>query len=324
MSAFVLSLFPGIGMLDSAFEQEGFCVVRGPDVLWGGDIRRFQPPAGKFDGVIGGPPCQMFSSLARLVEANGHKPRFGNLIPEFERCIMEAQPAWFLMENVRQAPEPAIASYGVKSFLLDNSWLPDSEFYGHEQRRLRRFCFGMRGVVEPPSLLRWIDLAVFTLPDASPTLTQWTPDNSKGAKCRKTAVNSGHSDPNCSLTFARRVRKRPVVSNVGGFTDGSKKPKHSHEPVTGGHDRPPSVRSNAVTGSDSGQSGMKPMRRYKLSEALRLQGLPADFLSDAPFTADGKLKAVANGVPIPVGRAVARAVRECLAMIEAEAQRGDS
>jgi DNA (cytosine-5)-methyltransferase 1 len=34
----VLSLFPGIGMLDSAFEQEGFCVVRGPDVLWGGDI----------------------------------------------------------------------------------------------------------------------------------------------------------------------------------------------------------------------------------------------------------------------------------------------
>src|SRR2546430_12673163 len=37
------------------------CVVRGPDLLWGGDIRRFHPPAGKFDGVIGGPPCQLFS-----------------------------------------------------------------------------------------------------------------------------------------------------------------------------------------------------------------------------------------------------------------------
>jgi hypothetical protein len=31
----VLSLFPGIGLLDMAFEEEGFCVVRGPDLLWG-------------------------------------------------------------------------------------------------------------------------------------------------------------------------------------------------------------------------------------------------------------------------------------------------
>lgn len=81
----VLSLFPGIGLLDRAFEAEGFTVVRGPDVIWGGDIREFHPPAGKFDGIIGGPPCQMFSSLARLIRANGHEPKFGNLIPEFER-----------------------------------------------------------------------------------------------------------------------------------------------------------------------------------------------------------------------------------------------
>lgn len=59
----VLSLFPGIGLIDRAFEEQGFVVVRGPDVLWGGDIRNFHPPAGKFDGVIGGPPCQTFSSL---------------------------------------------------------------------------------------------------------------------------------------------------------------------------------------------------------------------------------------------------------------------
>lgn len=50
--------------------------------------------------------------------------------------------------------------------------------------------------------------------------------------------------------------------------------------------------------------------RYKLPDACRLQGLPEDFLDDAPFTAEWKLKAVANGVPIPMGRAIAKAVRE--------------
>src|SRR2546430_5458831 len=95
----VLSLFPGIGLLDQAFEQEGFCIVRGPDLLWGGNIKRFHPPAGRFDGIIGGPPCQAFSRLRYVVEHNGGKIA-ENLIPEFERCIAEAQPAWFLMENV--------------------------------------------------------------------------------------------------------------------------------------------------------------------------------------------------------------------------------
>jgi len=34
----VLSLFPGIGLLDSAFEEQGFTVVRGPDLLWSDDL----------------------------------------------------------------------------------------------------------------------------------------------------------------------------------------------------------------------------------------------------------------------------------------------
>ena len=111
----VLSLFPGIGLLDMAFEQEGFTIVRGPDVLWGGDIRRFHPPAGVFDGVIGGPPCQTFSRLAIMTRFNGHEPKFGNLIPEFERCVQEAQPRWFLMENVRDAPLPLVSGYARTS-----------------------------------------------------------------------------------------------------------------------------------------------------------------------------------------------------------------
>ena len=46
MTRLILSLFPGVGLLDSAFEAEGLCVVRGPDLLWGGDVPQV-PPAGR-------------------------------------------------------------------------------------------------------------------------------------------------------------------------------------------------------------------------------------------------------------------------------------
>jgi hypothetical protein len=34
MNGLVLSLFPGIDLLGHGFELEGFCVVRGPDVIY--------------------------------------------------------------------------------------------------------------------------------------------------------------------------------------------------------------------------------------------------------------------------------------------------
>ena len=135
----VLSLFPGIDLLGRAFEESGFCVVRGPDVIFGGDIRGWHVPAGRFDGVIGGPPCQCFSSLRHIVRQNGHHLKFGNLIPEFERIITEARPAWWLMEEVPEAPLPVVPGYAGWSCKLDNRQL------GEAQRRIRRWTFGVPG-----------------------------------------------------------------------------------------------------------------------------------------------------------------------------------
>jgi DNA (cytosine-5)-methyltransferase 1 len=137
MGGLVLSLFPGIGLLDIAFEEEGFCVVRGPDLLWGGDIKRFHPPAGKFDGVIGGPPCPTWSTLGNLVRHNGHDPA-PDLIPEFARTVTEAAPAWFVMEQVRLAPLPFVAGYRSHDQLVRDFWC------GGETQRTRRITFGSR------------------------------------------------------------------------------------------------------------------------------------------------------------------------------------
>ncbi len=46
-----------------------------------------------------------------------------------------------------------------------------------------------------------------------------------------------------------------------------------------------------------------------LRESLRLQGLPADFLDESPFTLAGKHSVIGNAVSLPMARALAKAVR---------------
>jgi DNA (cytosine-5)-methyltransferase 1 len=245
MSGLVLSLFPGIGLLDMAFEEAGFCVVRGPDLLWGGDVRRFNPPAGRFDGVIGGPPCQFASRLRHIVEANGYRVA-ENLIPEYERIVAEAAPTWFLMENVPAAPEPQVSGYLTRSAMVSDHWC------GGETSRLRRFSFGTR------------DGRAFHVE----TLALHRPDPEHAALAR----GGG----------------RAVPVAVGG----SGKVKRSAKSALRNY-------------------GYK--TTTQLTDHLRLQGLPPDFLAEAPFTVAGKIKVVGNGVPLPLGRAVAAAVVRALA-----------
>lgn len=317
----VLSLFPGIGLLDMAFEEEGFCTVRGPDVIWGGDIRRFVPENGAFDGVIGGPPCQCFSALANLVRANGHEPKFGNLIPEFERCVSQAAPEWFLMENVPQAPAADVPGYGIHTFVIDHCALDGGDGFGLEQERKRRFSFGLKRRA-PMDLRRWIQPAALLLSARAPTTTSTEGGRRYTIKLDENGTPHPMARTRTSAVLSDR-RETPVA--LGG--SGKLKPSRTG-PVTGAHagegrGRTRTVTGNVggisgggrvptVTGSDGAATGMRPMTRYKLADALRLQGLPEDFLSDAPFTAEGKLKAVANGVPLPLGRAIAKAIRECL------------
>jgi DNA (cytosine-5)-methyltransferase 1 len=127
----ILSIFPGIGLLDRAFEEQGFCVVRGPDLLWGGDIRQFHPPPNVFWGVMGGPPCQDFSRLRRDAPTG-----YGlEMLAEFLRVVTEAQPEWWLMENVDRVPTVSelghTAGYVTQRFDINQAWYCDvSRFPG--------------------------------------------------------------------------------------------------------------------------------------------------------------------------------------------------
>ena len=139
---FVVSLFPGVDLLGRAFSARGFCVVRGPDLILDERIEDFHLPAGHVDGVIGGPPCQNYSTANRT----RNRDEGDRLVLEFLRCLDESRPKWWLMENVPNVPTVAVEGYHVQR--LD---LTDWEC-GGTQQRLRHIQFGsMDGSIIRPA-----------------------------------------------------------------------------------------------------------------------------------------------------------------------------
>lgn len=132
LNSLVLSTFTGAGLLDMAFREIGFCVVSAGDIITGQDIQDFKGIKGRFNGIIGGSPCQDFSILRRTPPTgNGLK-----MMGEFKRIVLECQPDWFLLENVPQVPDLIIDGYYVQRFNLNATEC------GSPQNRNRRFQFG--------------------------------------------------------------------------------------------------------------------------------------------------------------------------------------
>lgn len=136
----VLSIFPGIDLFGRAFEEQGYCVVRGPDLLWGGDIKKFHPAAAVFEGVIGGPPCIGESNLAYLNGMTGY-----SLWDEALRVIAEAAPTWWILEAVKKHEAPFICKLSPR-------------YLGEKQSRRRYFHSNIP--LEPH-----IDISLFENPD---------------------------------------------------------------------------------------------------------------------------------------------------------------
>ncbi len=280
MTRLVLSIFPGIDLLGRAFEEAGYCVVRGPDVIWGGEIRTFYPPAGVFDGIIGGDPCQTHSALAHLVRHNGNEPRFPDLSPEYQRIVEEAQPRWFLRENVSAAPKIAPAGYDVWSTML-----VDHEVGGVQPRK-RLIQFGMREGLwseplrSPLSLIEYVEGAAMEHIIAGP--------------------DANLSRLSASTDAARRKRHsvtcddRAVPLKIGG----SGKVKRS---LVG--DARQGTTGDRVRRTDAAMGGVLP-----IEDACEAMGLPRDFMLHSPFTKHGQRSVLGNGVPLAMGRAIASMV----------------
>jgi site-specific DNA-cytosine methylase len=220
--------------------------------------------------------------LANLVRAKGLEPSFPDMTQDFQRVVEEARPAWFLRENVPQAPDIKPAGYDVRSFMLDNSTLDSGDGTGNEQMRKRRFWFGVRDG-ECPELRAFMDFALYELPNTVQAVagdTRSVPVAMGGSGKRKVTAVGGHDGHSDQLDAYKKAKSAPVTGRNEGAV--------------------------GAPGKD-----YSPPRRT-LEEMLRLQGLPEDWLKHQPWTMQAKRKIVGNGVAVPMGRQLARAIQEAM------------
>lgn len=158
----VVDLFCGCGGLSLGFQNAGFELVAAYD-KWAVALNvyreNFNHHAGELDlsnvndsvteisayypdMIIGGPPCQDFSSAGKRDENNGR----GDLTINFAEIVSRVKPAWFVMENVSRIIKTnklieakrifKQAGYGLTQQVLDAS------FCGVPQKRKRFFLIG--------------------------------------------------------------------------------------------------------------------------------------------------------------------------------------
>lgn len=152
MTIRILSICTGMGMMDRAYLDAGFDVVPGCEIdpemrdmyrlLCGRrkplvhDIRDLPRKVRgmRFDGVIGGPPCQAHSVLRAM-----RAPKFADLTPYVHAVLDAVRWSFYKFENV----------VPLDILLARTALLNAMHFYTPHQSRPRWFTFS--GNITPPS-----------------------------------------------------------------------------------------------------------------------------------------------------------------------------
>jgi DNA (cytosine-5)-methyltransferase 1 len=302
-----ISLFTGAGGLDIGFERAGVDVTACVDIdpescktlrhnrphwkVFEGDIRDFVPRE-RADLVIGGPPCQGFSTAGK---GDPNDPR-NFLWQEYLRVVSSAQPSAVLLENVSgmKSRKNSHHLHGVLEALQAlgyrcTSGILNAADFGVPQTRRRLFILGLlvgsptlpAPTVNTPQTVRQAigDLELRVLPELNHVPNR----HAEHVAQRWSRLTYGEIDP--QYRRARLDPDRPATTIRAG---GGYGPRGNH--LAGFH--PP------IHYSRPGQITVR--------EAARLQSFPDDWIFKGSKTAQGRQ--VGNAVPPVLAEAIARHV----------------
>ena len=287
----------------AAVHNADICEVAGSDLVSTEEI----------DLVVGGPPCQAFSSSGKQLSVLDAR---GKLVHEFLRIVDELKPRMFLFENVRglvTARDSSGEPGGVICDLLDQfheagyscrTILLNSADYGSFQRRVRCFILASRHGRAPlfpepthqksPNLLcpKWRTLGEFLREFADKDVGDFTyPTEELGKRLSDVPDGSGIK------SIGKAEPTRP--GGHWGYRQGTFIANQS-------------LPARTVTGSAS-QDWIRHegiLRRLTLREAMLLQGFPGDW--HLLGTKAQKYKQVGNAVPTIFGQLLGATIREHL------------
>lgn len=271
--------------------------------------------------LAGCAPCQPFSSYAQRYELDGKDGKWG-LLYEFARLAQGTKPDVITMENV-----PTVAKHAVFHDFVDTLtrlgykvWFDvvDSSRYGVPQMRRRMVLLASKhGDIEM----------------IAPT--HKTPKTVRQAIGRLRSLSAGESAPRDKLhiasTLSEKNLKRIKASKPGGtWRDWPKdlvadchraKSGRTYPGVYGRMewDKPAPTMTTQCYGFGNGRFGHPEQNRaISLREAAILQSFPRDYAfvprdGEVSFTVLGRL--IGNAVPVNLGRAIARSIKNHLASI---------
>ncbi len=324
----MICLFAGGGGLHLGFRQAGFSTAFAsdnapsaaatfrqnlPDVRFHlADIRQMTPSlladlSGRhqIDVVVGGPPCQGFSTLGDQI---GGDPR-NTLFEAFARVIRWTRPKCLLMENTSYLRAQYNGQYEdeIRKGLCSlgyRIWVTtlNAADYGAPQIRHRVFFFGSR--VERP--FAW------PLPTHGPAGSALCPYATVGDAIMDLAhIDTPEAVPNhVALRHSPRVVERYRLIPEGGRLP---PPQHLPEDIRRRnfgntykrlHRRRPSL--TLVPGNNAFPVHPVLDRSLTPREGARLQGFPDDYVFAG--TRAEQCKLVGNAVPVQLARALAAAI----------------
>ena len=281
-------------------------------------------PQGKpeFFGIIGGPPCPDFSQAGNHAGKNGSN---GKLTAYYVQMIQSLKPTFFVLENVsglakykkhRKHLEEIISSLINSGYLVDFRILNALEF-GVPQHRERLFLIGFK------------KKSLYLNSHANGSWFSW-PENKKYKDAK---ILFDWPDKNKFREKIRKPRNLPIELCVGNYMLSEKQTKY----VPNGNNffLPHSKRFKKIAEGDTSRKSFKRLHRYRYSptacygnnevhlhpteprrislrEAMRLQGIPDEYILPDDIFLQPSFKMISNGVPVPLAEQVASSIQKAL------------